>query len=242
MKTLIISVGLVTAGAASGYLIGKGNQSATGASAGNAVFVEEISAEPEEKEQIGREPVQLTEKAAGKNLDEKTQVTYEKEEMVAKGQDAVAIAAADCSYSTIPDSVDTPKYRVELIQEMFELSKSQEQMAEVLAATSEMMKASLKDSGLSKEKMEQVTNLVEKNLGWEKFAPVMEKIYAKTYSAQELSDLNQFYATTAGQALVEKTPKLAIETQAAMMEIVGAMQGEIGAIVSGEKPASQPAH
>ena len=153
---------------------------------------------------------------------------------------AVAPAAAvNCNYETIADTLDTPEYRAELVGEMIEVSKTKDQLEQMLGATSKMMADSLAKSGKSEQEIAKATQAFEKALSWDSFGPVIEDIYARTYSAQELSDLNQFYTTTAGQALIEKTPELSLETQKAMMQIIGKMQAELAA---GADADQKPAH
>ncbi len=54
----------------------------------------------------------------------------------------------------------------------------------------------------------QLFALLAAQLDWQKLRPQMVALYDDTFTLDELKAINAFYATPAGQALIEKTPAL----------------------------------
>ena len=75
----------------------------------------------------------------------------------------------------------------------------------------------------------------------------MEPIVAETFTEQELSDLVKFYESPTGQAVVDKTPQLAMRMAPVMRELMPEMTKELMAKVcarsdctSDQKAAAKP--
>ena len=64
-------------------------------------------------------------------------------------------------------------------------------------------------AGLEKNAMKLATD----NMGWKAMEPEYVKIYADTFSSDEIDAITKFYSSPAGQTMLEKTPEL---TQASM--------------------------
>ena len=54
----------------------------------------------------------------------------------------------------------------------------------------------------------QVTQLLQKSMGWDALEPEYAKVYAGAFTDQELDDMITFYRSPSGQAMVEKMPGL----------------------------------
>ncbi len=63
---------------------------------------------------------------------------------------------------------------------------------------------------------------IQKVLSWESLKPEMIKIYADTFTEEELNGLSEFYKSPAGQAMIKKLPTVMSKT----MAIAQARMGE----------------
>jgi hypothetical protein len=105
------------------------------------------------------------------------------------------------------------------VQELFRLIKldklSAQMMDQVMAQINSGLMQQLTGIQLSaadQKKLDdfsrQVKLIVSSAVAWEKLEPDYTKLYADTYTEQQLDDLLAFYKSPTGQAVVEKTPIL----------------------------------
>jgi hypothetical protein len=73
-----------------------------------------------------------------------------------------------------------------------------------------------------------IMEAVRKNLSWEKMQPQFVKLYADTYSDEEIDGMLAFYESPAGRGMVEKMPALMAKTialtQAQMKDLLPEIQ------------------
>jgi uncharacterized protein len=76
-----------------------------------------------------------------------------------------------------------------------------------------------------------VQEFVQEKLPWSKLQPEYVRLYAETFTEQELCELAAFYRTSLGQRVVETTPQLAAGvmeiSQRLMMPHMGELQRRI---------------
>jgi len=74
------------------------------------------------------------------------------------------------------------------------------------------MAVNAKDQEMAVRHQQKIMNLMQKELSWEKFRPEFEKLYAETYSAEELEGLIKFYRSPLGEKFTSKQPEMQKKT------------------------------
>jgi hypothetical protein len=73
-----------------------------------------------------------------------------------------------------------------------------------------------------------IMDLVKARISWEKMRPQYVKLYAETFSDEEISGMLAFYGSPAGRAMLEKMPALVTKimgvAQAQMKDILPEIQ------------------
>jgi uncharacterized protein len=61
---------------------------------------------------------------------------------------------------------------------------------------------------LVQQTQEQILQLLQNALSWDKLKPALVKVYTETFTEEEIDGILNFYKTPAGQALLQKMPTL----------------------------------
>lgn len=61
---------------------------------------------------------------------------------------------------------------------------------------------------LVQQTQEQILQLLQNALSWDKMKPAITKVYSETFTEEEIDGISNFYKTPAGQALLQKMPTL----------------------------------
>ena len=81
---------------------------------------------------------------------------------------------------------------------------------------------------LAIETQGKIMDLMKKEMSWENLKPDFEKLYAETYSAEELEGLLKFYQSPLGKKFIEKQPEMQRKTmqmvQQMMMRVMPKVQ------------------
>lgn len=77
-----------------------------------------------------------------------------------------------------------------------------------------------------------VMALVTENIGWKAMEPEMIKLYAATYSDQEIDGLLTFYKSPVGQTMLDKTPELTSKSLQITQTKAMALQPKVQALMS----------
>jgi hypothetical protein len=130
------------------------------------------------------------------------------------------------------------------VQELFRAAQIQETMQQQMAQSMDRIKSmtlqQLQSSGTQmtpeqSQKMEQMQthlmSVIQDAFSWDKIQPDMVKIYADTYSDEELDGLIAFYKSPAGQAYVKKTPILMNKTMEIMQQRMAAIQPQMQQLI-----------
>ena len=86
--------------------------------------------------------------------------------------------------------------------------------------------------------------LVREEISWEELKPMYVKLYAETFSQEEIDGLNAFYASPAGQAYVARIPALTQSMMKVLMAKMADMQPRLDKIMreaTQDAPASKAA-
>jgi len=85
-----------------------------------------------------------------------------------------------------------------------------------------------KDRELAVKHQQKIMDLMKKELSWDNLKPEFEKLYAETYSEEELDGLIKFYQSPIGRKFTEKQPEMQkksmIMVQKMMMRIMPKIQ------------------
>ncbi len=70
-----------------------------------------------------------------------------------------------------------------------------------------------------------------KYVGWKAMEPKLAKLYAKSFNADELKEINKFYKSKVGQKSLKVMPKLIIESQKMGMDIISKHADELNSLI-----------
>ena len=85
-----------------------------------------------------------------------------------------------------------------------------------------------------------LTALMKDEMSWAKIKPEYIRLYAQTFDQQEVDGMIAFYATPAGQAMINKMPLLLQNTMALMQTQMAALMPKMMAIVQDTMKESSP--
>ena len=77
------------------------------------------------------------------------------------------------------------------------------------------------------EMQQKIMALVSDRLRWEKVKPAFVKLYADTYTEEEIGAIVEFYKSPAGTAMLEKMPQLMQRSMAVGQQLMGDLAPEI---------------
>jgi uncharacterized protein len=77
------------------------------------------------------------------------------------------------------------------------------------------------------EMQQKVMALISDRLRWEKVKPAFVKLYADTYTEEEIASIVEFYKSPAGKAMLEKMPVLMQRSMAVGQQLTGDLAPEI---------------
>ena len=82
-----------------------------------------------------------------------------------------------------------------------------------------------------KKMMDEVMNIVEEEMSWNKLKPIVVDAYATTFSEQELKDLTTFFKSPAGQNFLDKTPMLQQQMMSSIQQMAMNMNKKVGELI-----------
>ena len=82
-----------------------------------------------------------------------------------------------------------------------------------------------------KKMMDEVMNIVEEEMSWNKLKPIVVEAYATTFSEQELKDLTTFFKSPVGQNFLDKTPMLQQQMMSSIQQMAMNMNKKVGELV-----------
>ena len=144
----------------------------------------------------------------------------------AKAEQMLSVTKADTNMQTQLSALQT---------RIMELAKQQSGVAPLNAA----------QTTLTTEYQKQIQTISNDEVGWDKLRPQMVQLYYDTFTEAELDGILAFYKTPAGQAIVNKSPDLAMKTTTNVQNRIKDMQPKLASVtqeyVSKLKAAGTPA-
>jgi uncharacterized protein len=128
------------------------------------------------------------------------------------------------------------------IHELLKLTKVERTLVQVQEQNLDQMKSSVFQQmfpvKLTPDQKAQVDSLADKvaalmakALSWNDLEPEYTKIYAKTFTEQQIDDLLAFYRTPTGQVIVDKMPVLLKESTVVVQQRVAAINPELQSLL-----------
>lgn len=132
------------------------------------------------------------------------------------------------------------------IEELLKLTNGEKLMTQMFdqLKTAEMaqlskMEASAPDRERAQQMQQKILQLLQNTLSWEKMKPMLVKIYAETFTDQEIDGILDFYRSPAGQAMLEKMPALMQRSIAMGQQMVAEVTPQIQKMVEEMKAQQQ---
>lgn len=88
-----------------------------------------------------------------------------------------------------------------------------------------------KDQARAIKTQNKMMDLMMKELCWENLKPEFEKLYAETYSAEELRGLVKFYQSPLGQKFIEKQPEMQQKSMAMVQRMMMRIMPKLNALM-----------
>jgi uncharacterized protein len=108
------------------------------------------------------------------------------------------------------------------------LNQSFDSMKKMQSGMTKRLVKNAKDQKLAIKHQQKIMDLMKKELSWENLKPGFEKLYAETYSAEELKGLIKFYQSPIGKKFTAKQPQMQqksmVMVQKMMMRIMPKIQ------------------
>ncbi|MEO7142385.1 MAG: DUF2059 domain-containing protein [Bryobacteraceae bacterium] len=123
-------------------------------------------------------------------------------------------------------------------EQIFQLTNSERAFRQVLDQMRSMQMAQIarqhmtaQNQANAQQRQAQMSKLLEDRLSWEKLKPQYIRIYAETYTEEELDGILAFYQSPAGRAMLEKAPVILSKTMKVGQDAVQDMEPEIERLI-----------
>ena len=125
-----------------------------------------------------------------------------------------------------------------LIEEMFVLTKIDALLRQMMEQVQTAQKTQLHKMSLPAEAQagadeiqERIMGVVRDRLSWGRLKPLYVKLYADTFTEEELQAAVDFYRSPAGKAMLEKMPLMMATSMKMMQEQLGDLNPEVKRII-----------
>jgi len=123
------------------------------------------------------------------------------------------------------------------VEELLKLSKADQMMTQIADQMKAMSAAQLGKTDMSPEARKAADEMTNKITAlirerWDKMRPQFVKVYADTYTEEELDGIVAFYKSPAGQAMLTKMPDLMKRSMALAQEMVSDVAPEVQKIAT----------
>jgi hypothetical protein len=150
----------------------------------------------------------------------------------------VLVAVAGAAYAEPPSDAD--------IDRLFEVSGTRKMVEDMLPQLERMQEQAINrdaaGKNLTPEQEHQIRavqnasrRILQRSLSWEEMRPAYLEIYKNTFSKEDILAITEFYASPAGQRLLEKTPLLmrnVVQVMGAKMQpLMDELEAELGQTV-----------
>jgi len=119
---------------------------------------------------------------------------------------AIAALIILCSVSCWPlTATADPETHREAVETLFELTDMQQKIAE---SVDNVLAMQLGQNPALREHRDLVRAWLEKTIGWEGLKDDVTDMYLKTFTEQELVEMNAFYGSPTGRKVIKQLPEL----------------------------------
>lgn len=118
------------------------------------------------------------------------------------------------SHEVVTPEEDTPEYREKLAADLMEVTQTKDMIQQAFKASGQMMSKELTPEG-----QEALTQAITKIYSWDKMEKLFTKVYTDVFSAQELSDISEFYRSDVGVAMLKKQPEVMQKTMQMVQQV-----------------------
>ncbi|MFY7928307.1 MAG: DUF2059 domain-containing protein [Oligoflexus sp.] len=239
MKQLRPLIPVLTAilGLTAGYLLGyRSPSSALTSSSGTQSLTSETAEADRATEGRAVTPSVVTEAMDEAKL---RQALTERDIKIEQLEKQLASTGSPAARPVLTPEEDNPEYREKLAGELLEVTESRRLIEEAFLSSARMM---VKERG--PEAQETLNQLMQKHFSWDKMEKAFAKVYTETFTAQELTDLADFYRSDLGISMIKKQPEVMEKTMLLVQEInqenMPKLQKELQIIL--QKQAKAPTH
>jgi hypothetical protein len=106
--------------------------------------------------------------------------------------------------SPVISSADTDSHR-QAVEKLFELTHMQQKIE---VSVNNVLSLQLQQTPALREHEDLLTKFLETNIGWASMKDNLITMYMAAFTEQELNEINAFYATPAGQKMIQRLPEL----------------------------------
>ncbi len=111
-----------------------------------------------------------------------------------------------CSVSCWPSmAAADPATHRQAVEKLFELTDMQQKIAE---SVDNVLAMQLGQNPALREHRDLVRAWLEKTIGWEGLKDAVADMYLKTFTEQELDEMNAFYGSPTGRKVIQQLPEL----------------------------------
>lgn len=125
--------------------------------------------------------------------------------------------------SPICSSAETDSHR-QAVEKLFELTHMQQKIE---ISVGNVLALQLQQSPALREHEDLLTQFLEKNIGWTGMKDNLITMYMTAFTEQELNEINTFYATPAGQKMIQRLPELIQQRDRLAMQRMQENMGEL---------------
>ena len=120
-------------------------------------------------------------------------------------------------------SAETDSHR-QAVEKLFELTHMQQKIE---ISVNNVLTLQLRQSPELREHEDLLTEFLEKNIGWTGMKDNLITMYMEAFTEQELNEINTFYATPAGQKMIQRLPELIQQRDRLAMQRMQENMGEL---------------
>ena len=110
------------------------------------------------------------------------------------------------------------------------MNQSFDSIKKMQSAMTKNMVKNAKDQKLAIKNQHKIMDLMQKELSWETLKPEFEKLYAETYTAEELSGLIKFYNSPIGKKFIQKQPEMQRKSMLMMQKLLMQIMPKVQAL------------
>jgi hypothetical protein len=113
---------------------------------------------------------------------------------------------------------DSMVQREALVGEFLETSQIEKQLQMVMDVNAKSILKSYEN--FPKDKIEPLSEIIQKHFSWEKVEPLFYSVYTKHYTSQELQTMVRFHSSQTGKAILAKNESVVKDVSELMMKLV----------------------